>query len=80
MQQRAGQLLHRVVAEEGGKQYADGGRCGIGAVAAARTPCAVSPLDMAAGSLLDRPTTIKVKKIPIDSGVACLLPCRADEI
>ena len=34
---------------------------------AAGTPCAVSPLVIAAGSLLDRPATIRVKKMPIES-------------
>jgi hypothetical protein len=34
---------------------------------AAGTPCAVSPLNMAEGSLLDRPATIRVKKIPMDN-------------
>ena len=39
----------------------------MGVAVAAGTPCAVSPLYMAAGSLLDRPATIRVKKTPIDS-------------
>jgi hypothetical protein len=67
MQQRAEQLLHRVVAEEGGEQHADRGEVRDGAAVAAGTPCAVRPLYMAAGSLLDRPATIRVKKMPIDS-------------
>src|SRR5690242_2084097 len=44
-----------------------GGRCEIGVAEAAGTTYAVRPLYMAAGSLLDRPATIRVKKMPIES-------------
>jgi hypothetical protein len=67
MQQRAEQLLHRVIAEEGGNPTPIGGRCEINVAVAAGTPCAVSPLNLAEGSLLDRPATIRVKKIPMDN-------------
>src|SRR3984885_8592881 len=43
------------------------GRGEMGWVGTAGTPGAVSPLDRAAGSLLERRATSSVKKMPIDS-------------
>jgi len=61
------QVLDRVVAEHRGEDDGDRGRCAIEAACASGTPCAVSPLVSAGGSVLARPAIISEKKMPMDS-------------
>jgi hypothetical protein len=67
MQQRAEQLLHRVIAEEGGEHHPDRRKVRDRRGRGGRDTLRGQPLNMAEGSLPDRPATIRVKRIPMDN-------------
>ena len=60
------QGLDGVVAEERSEKAADRRQVRDPSSCAAGTPCAVSPLKRAWGRFAASPTTIRLKKIPID--------------
>ena len=62
--------LDRVVTQEGTENGGSRRQVGYSRASAAGTPCAVRPWNSVVGRSAERPTIIKVKKMPIDRTMA----------